>query len=145
MMQDAGYEEGGWADELVLREGMSSYRDLEVYRAAHEIAVRIHRFTLRLPKYEMHEVGSQLRRASKAISANLVEGYGRRKYKAEFLRFLTYSHASCDETTEWLRYVGECHSDLMEPSEKLLKETEDLGRRLNRFVQGVERSHLSPK
>ena len=56
-------------DERVLRDGASSYRDLEVYNTAHELGVRIHRFTMALPKYELHEVGSQLRRASKAVSA----------------------------------------------------------------------------
>ena len=74
------------------------YKSLEVYRLAHELGTRIHEFSLRLPKYELYETGSQLRRASKSISANIVEGYGRRRYKAEFIRFLVFSQASCDET-----------------------------------------------
>ena len=65
-----------------------SYRDLEVYQLAHAAGVRIHEFSLKLPKYELYETGSQLRRAAKSVSANIVEGYGRRRHKAEFIRFL---------------------------------------------------------
>jgi hypothetical protein len=39
-----------------------SYRDLDIYQMAHELAVVIHQFSLRLPKYELYETGSQLRR-----------------------------------------------------------------------------------
>jgi len=54
--------------------------------------------SLGLPQFEMYEEGSQLRRSSKSVTANIVEGYGRRKYKAELLKFMIYAHASCDET-----------------------------------------------
>lgn len=88
-----------------------SYRDLDVYQLAHAAALDVHVFSLRLPKYEMYESGSQVRRSSKSISANIVEGYGRRCYKAEFTKFLVYAQASCDETLEWLTYIRDCHED----------------------------------
>lgn len=71
----------------------NGYRDLDVYGLAHDIGVDIHEFSLKLPKYELYETGSQLRRASKSISANIVEGYGRKRYNAEFLKFLVYAFA----------------------------------------------------
>jgi len=58
--------------------------------------------SLSLPKFEMYEEGSQIRRSSKSVSNNIVEGFGRRKYKQEFIRFLTFSLGSCDETIEHL-------------------------------------------
>ena len=66
----------------------TGYKDLEIYHTAHELGVACHHFSLLLPKYELYETGSQLRRSSKSISANIVEGYCRRRYKAEFIRFL---------------------------------------------------------
>lgn len=54
---------------------MGSYRDLEIYNMAHKMGVDIHKFSLTLPKYELYETGSQMRRASKSVSANIVEGY----------------------------------------------------------------------
>ncbi len=117
-----------------------SYRDLDVYRSSHALAVHLHRFSLLLPKYEMYETGSQLRRASKAISANIVEGYGRR-YKGDFVRFLVYAHSSCDETVEWIHYVKDCHEPLASKADEWLQAIEDLGRKLNRFIQAVESGH----
>jgi four helix bundle protein len=122
---------------------MSSYRDLEVYRLAHELGVLVHRFTLRLPRFEQTEIGRQLRRAALSISANIVEAYGRRHYKADFIRFLVIAHASCDESVEWLRYLGECHTELVEEAGELQKKCEMLGRKLSAFIASVERKHQS--
>ena len=120
---------------------MKSYRDLEVYQLAHKVGVELHSFTLELPKYELFETGSQLRRASKSISANLVEGYGRRKYKADFIRFLIFSHASCNESIEWIEYIRDCHPSLSLKSKAFLVKLDKIGRKLNRFIQAVENGH----
>ena len=121
--------------------GKGSYKELKVYQLAHDIGVAIHSFSLQLPRFELYETGSQLRRSSKSISANLVEGFGRRRYKAEFIRFLVFSHASCNETVEWLEYVRDCHPDVKEEAEKLLERMDELGRKLNRFIGAVESEH----
>lgn len=63
---------------------MKSYRDLEVYKESKRLAIDVHKMTMTLPKFEMFEEGSQIRRSSKAITSLIVEGYGRRRYKAEF-------------------------------------------------------------
>jgi hypothetical protein len=51
---------------------MKSYRDLDVYREAHELGLLCHKLSMQLPKYEHYETGSQLRRSSKSVSANIV-------------------------------------------------------------------------
>ncbi len=84
--------------------GMKSYRDLDVFQISYELAIAVHRVSLKLPKYEMYEEGSQVRRSSKSITANIVEGYGRRRYKLDFIKFLVYAHASCDETIVHLNF-----------------------------------------
>jgi len=48
----------------------SGYKQFDVYQLAHRTGVALHRFTLKLPKHELYEIGSQLRRASKSVSAN---------------------------------------------------------------------------
>ncbi len=70
----------------------SSYRDLEIYSTALQLFLLVHPLTLKLPKYEMYELGSQLRRFSDSITTNIVEGYGRKRYKADFIKFLVYAH-----------------------------------------------------
>jgi four helix bundle protein len=77
---------------------MSGYKDLEIYKLAYELSIRVHRASLKLPHFELYEQGSQIRRSSKSIKDTIAEGYGRRRYKAEFIRYLVYAQASCDES-----------------------------------------------
>jgi four helix bundle protein len=90
---------------------MSSYEDSALYKLAKRIAVKLHQITLDdLPKFEMYEKGSQIRRSSKSIVANFVEGYGRRRYPADYIKFLTYALASCDETKAHLELLHKTNS-----------------------------------
>ncbi|MBX2955260.1 MAG: four helix bundle protein [Cyclobacteriaceae bacterium] len=118
---------------------MSSYRDLEIYTWGKELAIKIHKMTLSLPKIEAYEEGSQIRRSSKAIVSAIVEGYGRSRYKAEFIKYLTYAHAECDETILHLEFLHETDS-LKDKSlyEELSSSYDQLGRKLNKYIQWVE-------
>lgn len=87
-----------------------NYKNLEVWQIAKELSIEIHKMTLNLPKFEMYEEGSQIRRSSKSIRSNIVEGYGRRRYKNEFIRFITFSIASTDETIDDLETLYETES-----------------------------------
>jgi four helix bundle protein len=119
-----------------------SYRNLEIWKLAREVSIETHRMTLtHLPKFEWYEAGSQIRRASKAIRANIVEGYGRRRYKAEYLKHLTYAQASCDETTDYLETLNETGS-LTDTTvfESISSKLQTLGKKLNLFIQSVERT-----
>lgn len=117
---------------------MKSYRDLEVYQMAYSLAIKVHQMTLTLPKYEMYEQGSQVRRSTKSIKDNIVEGYGRNKYKNDFIRFLIYAHSSCDEATSQLTMINEIHFQ-SEGLKELISEYEILGRKINKFIDYVEK------
>ena len=122
-----------------------SYRNLEVWKLAREISIEIHHMTLEsLPRLEMYEEASQIRRSAKSIRSNIVEGYGRRRYKLEFVHFLTYAHASCDETIDHLETLHETGSLVNDTLyERLHQKLNQLGGKLNRFIQGVELEHRS--
>ncbi len=74
-----------------------SYEKLDIYNIAFELFIETHKLSLKLPNYELYELGSQLRRSADSVVTNIAEGYGRSNYKGDFIRFLTYSQASCDE------------------------------------------------
>ena len=124
-----------------------NYRDLEVWQLARELVVSIHEMTLtRLPKFEMYEEGSQVRRSIKSVKSNIVEGYGRRRYKQEFVKFVDYALASCDETVDHLDTLVATKSLTDEALiAELAKKLDELGRKLNLFLQSIERSHQSEK
>jgi four helix bundle protein len=116
-----------------------SYRRLEIYKIAHQLVIDIHMMTsTNLPKFEMYEEGSQIRRSSKSVKSNIVEGYGRRIYNNEYIRFLTYSIASNDETIDHLDNLYETNS-LREKRlyEDLSEKLDKLGRKLNRYIQSI--------
>lgn len=121
-----------------------SYRQLDIWRLAKDASNEIHRMTLtKLPKSELYETGSQIRRSAKSVRSNIVEGYGRRRYKQEFVRFLTFAIASNDETIDHLESLREIQSLVDEPLfESLHTRLNELGRKLNRFISAVESGHL---
>ncbi len=53
---------------------MKSYKDLDVYNLGLELFYISHACTLKLSKYEMYELGSQLRRSADSVPTNIVEG-----------------------------------------------------------------------
>jgi four helix bundle protein len=124
-----------------------SYKDLDVWQLAREIVIDIHKMTMtKLPKFEMFEEGSQIRKSSKSVKSTITEGYGRRRYKQEFLKFLTYAIASNDETIDHLETLFETKSlDDEDLYHSLHDRLEVLGKKLNRFIESVEKEHLSQK
>jgi len=114
---------------------------------ARTLSVDIHRMTLaKLPKFEMFEDASQIRRAIKSVRGNIVEGYGRRRYKQEFVKHLVYAHAACDETTDHLLTLFETGSLGDETIYRdLAARLDTLGRKMYKFLQAVETSHQSVK
>ena len=120
---------GGW---------MKSYKDLDIYKLSFQLAMKIHEISLKFPQYELYEEGSQIRKSSKRVCACVVEGYGRKKYKNDFIRFLVYSLASCDETNLHLDFVhkaGYINDDLYQ---SLNRENDELGKKINKFIKFVE-------
>jgi len=116
---------------------MGSYKDLEIYQLAFELSVKVHRASLKLPKFELYEQGSQIRRSSKGIRDVIVEGFGRRRYKAEYIKYLTYSIASCDETLNHIASIKILYPGLSEFT-GFEAEYEKLGKMINSYIQYVE-------
>ena len=120
-----------------------SYKKLEIWQLAREISITIHEMTLNdLPKFEMYETGSQIRRSSKSVKSTIVEGYGRRVYKQEFIRFLTYAIASNDETCDHLETLWETKSLTNKLLyDELMDKINLLGKKLNNFIKSVIEKH----
>ena len=124
-----------------------SYKKLEIWQMARQTTVNIHEMSLKcLPSFEMYEEGSQIRRSVKSVKSNIVEGYGRRRYKQEFLRFLTYALASNDETIDHLETLFETGSlSDRNQYERLHGDLTILGKKINLFIQSVVEKHSSEK
>ncbi|MEO7098804.1 MAG: four helix bundle protein [Luteolibacter sp.] len=119
------------------------YKKLRIWEQARELVIEVHRMTLfALPKFEMYEEGSQIRRSMKSVKSNIVEGYGRRRHKAEYVRFLDFSYGSALETIDHLETLHETESlrdsDLFASLHQRLTQ---LSKSIYLFTRSVETHH----
>jgi four helix bundle protein len=82
-----------------------TYRDLEVFRESYAAALDVSKLAKRFPFFESVELGRQIRKASRSIPANIVEGWAKRNSVLEFKRFLQMAVGSCDEVRLWLEFA----------------------------------------
>jgi len=103
------------------------------------LVIKIHKMSLALPSFEKFEEGSQIRRSSKSVRSNIVEGYGRRRYKADHIRFIIYALSSNDETIDHLEILFETGSLTDENLyNELHSRLSKLGIKINNFLQVLE-------
>ncbi len=117
---------------------MNSYKDLDIYQISLSLFYEVHPASLLLPKYELYELGSQLRRASDSVTTNIVEGYGRKRYKADFIRFLVFSHSSCLETKNHLEKIDNLYKGVILNNKQLITQYDILEAKIFNFIKYVE-------
>ena len=68
---------------------VKSFRDLEVYKLARQLAKEIFEVSKSFPKEEMYSLTDQIRRASRSIGGQIAEAWGKRRYQRHFISKLT--------------------------------------------------------
>lgn len=56
---------------------LTSFPELRVYQKLKALHLEVHGESLAFPKFEMYELGSQVRRSSNSAPALVAEGWGR--------------------------------------------------------------------
>jgi four helix bundle protein len=117
---------------------VSSARDMEVFKRAYELSLKIHRASLNFPKHEQYGLADQLRRSSKSVCANLVEGFAKQiNSKREFGRYIATSLGSCNEALLWLKYAQDLDYLSIEISQEWQNEYEQIAKMLNKLYQSI--------
>jgi four helix bundle protein len=118
-------------------ERLQGFEDLDVFRRAYRISLEVHRRSLELPAIEQRALADQIRRASKSVCANLVEGFGRQGWsKSEFRRFLMIATGSADEMQVWVMYCR----DLGYIGDDVAERWQGEYREIARMLQGLSRA-----
>ena len=81
-----------------------THEELEVYKRAFGVAMRIFELTKKFPKEEIYSLTDQIRRSSRSVCANLAEAWRKRRYEAAFVSKLSDAEAEAAETQVWLRF-----------------------------------------
>lgn len=117
-----------------------TFEDLKVYQIAQELAEAIQEITNKLPRSEKFKLTDQILRSSRSITANIAEGFGRKRYPNDFIRFLTYAHASSEETKVHLEFIFNNKFINQEEFYSLLKRYKNLSVRILNFIKAVEKN-----
>lgn len=110
-----------------------SFRDLVVWRKAHELVLALYRLTESFPEREKFGLSHQMRRAAVSVPANIAEGFGKRS-QAEKARFLNIAEGSLEEC----RYYLILAQDLgYGQTDELMDALEQTSRLLNAYTRAV--------
>lgn len=115
------------------RPAARSFRDLMVWRKAHEFALAIYRLTESFPEREKFGLTHQMRRAAVSVPANIAEGFGKRS-PADKARFLNMAEGSLEEC----RYYLILAQDLgYGQTQALMGTLEEASRLLNAYARAI--------
>ena len=78
-----------------------TFRDLLVWRKAHEYVLAVYAFTSAFPRQETYGLSIQMRRAAVSIPANIAEGF-RKRGKNDKARFMNMAEGSIEESRYYL-------------------------------------------
>ena len=115
---------------------LKSYRELNVWKKADELAFRVYKLTETFPKQYLYDLTSQLRRASLSIPTNLAEGCASPHTK-ELLQFINIAHRSLSETRYLLEFSHRL--DLLEDTtiQDLEKQCGEIARMLGALTRSI--------
>ncbi len=114
---------------------IKSYRDLEVYQRAKALVVPIHNLVAKYPTHERFDLCDQMRRASKSVVANIVEGYSHKDTPGKAKQFWRLAMGSANEMVEHLETsiaLGYTSQEICSP---YIEEYEITAKQLNTLIQ----------
>ncbi len=115
---------------------IKSYRDLQVWQRAVELAVLVYRHTAAFPKSELYGLTHQMRRASVSVASNIAEGFGRSAN--EFSHYLEMSRGSLAELETLLELASRLYSPRSTSLERVLGMADEVGKMLRVIQQRLE-------
>jgi four helix bundle protein len=116
---------------------MRNFRQLDVWKKAHDLTLEIYRLTSTFPSNERFGLTSQLQRASASIGANLAEGCGRHT-DADFKRFVHMASGSACEVEYHLLLAHDLKLIEDATHEKLNATINEVKRMLHGLVKYLE-------
>ena len=87
---------------------INSHEDLEVFRLAFELAMRVFEVSKAFPCEETYSLTDQIRRASRSVCTNTAEGWRKRRYSAAFVSKLSDAETEATETQVWTQFAVAC-------------------------------------
>ena len=119
-------------------QNIRSYKELRVYQAAIEAAMRIFELTKKFPTEERFSMVDQMRRASRSVCTNVGEAWRKRRYPAHFASKLSESEGEAEETRVWLELAFRCGYISKSEAEELDQTYDGIIAQLVRMIERPE-------
>ncbi len=113
--------------------GAQTFRDVEVWKKAHQFVLGVYRYTETFPKHERYGLSVQFRRAAVSIAANIAEGF-RKRGGADKLRFYNIGQGSLEECRYYLILAQDLGYVDNEKQKELL---EEVSRMLEAYIRCI--------
>jgi four helix bundle protein len=113
---------------------IKSFRELEVYILARELAKEIYEISKDFPKEEIYSLTSQIRRSSRSVGAQIAEAWGKRRYIKHFESKLTDADAEQLETQHWIETSLDHNYITQEVAQNLMKRYETLEKQIGSMI-----------
>jgi four helix bundle protein len=114
---------------------INSAKDLNVYKVAYELAMRVFEISKRFPPEERFALTGQIRRSSRSVCLNLRESWAKRRYEAHFMSKLTDCDGENSETDSSLDFARDCSYITSEEHTELIVLCEKVGRMLGSMIK----------
>jgi len=115
-----------------------SFEDLDVWKIAKELVLKVYNETTKFPKEELFGITSQMKRAVLSVPANIAEGFGRYHY-LDKAKFYLNSRGSLLELKSFVLIALELNFINGVKAEELIKNIDDLGVKLNNLIASTKR------
>lgn len=114
---------------------LNSAKELDVYKKAYDLAMRIFELSCRFPVEEKFALTGQIRRSSRSVCLNLREAWAKRRYKAHFVSKLTDCDGENSETDSAIDFARDCGYITREEHSDLVARCRDVGRMLGAMIK----------
>ena len=124
---------------------INSAKDLKVYKAAYNLAMKIFEVSRRFPPEERYALTSQIRRSSRSVCLNLREAWAKRRYEAHFLSKLTDCDGENSETDSSLDFARDCGYISSQEHVALVTLCEEVGKMLGSMMKHPTSFLVTPR
>ena len=124
------------------------FEGLKVWQKAHAFMLDIHKklvpAIMKIAPDEKYDLVSQIRRASKSVSANIAEGHGR-FYFGDNVRFCYNARGSLDETVNHLNATLDLEYCSKSLYDDLRTQADEIRRMLNGYIDWLKEKKIGEK
>ena len=100
--------------------------EIDTYKLSIQAAMEIYELSKSFPEEEKYSLTDQIRKSSRSVSAQIAEGWRRRKYRGAFVNKMNEAEGEAAETQVWLEFSVKCRYMSREDGAALHKKYDEI-------------------